>query len=356
MKICLFARTGYAASVVLLLLVCVFPMPACAGSTGPLRWGSVATVKAGGAGWGRMTRLGDGDWLAVYTVFPADAPTRLQVARSNDNARTWSTIATVAEPGRDLDNGNLIQLPNGDVLLALRSLVKGRSYRLVVYRSRDAGVTWNYLSTIDSNEDPGGRTDRGLWEPSFNLLADGTLSVLYANEKHAPEYSQIVSQRISVDGGATWGHEIWAVYQKGGGSARPGMPVMTSMGNGKYIVVFEVCGQVHDCDVAYQISSDGMSWPGGLGTHIDHQRCGPYVLSTTDGRLLVTSCRNEISYSDDYGSTWLKNEPAAWPIGFRYSWPALYQTGKNEIAVMNVTAGGAIQIRFGTLAPAVNAP
>src|SRR5699024_4156616 len=73
--------------------------------------------------------------------------------------------------------------------------------------------------------------------------------------------------------------------------------------------------------------------------------------STTDGRLIMTSCQNEISYSNDYGATWLKNDPAAWPIGFKYSWPAIYQTGPNEVAVMNVTSGGAIQIKFGTLAP-----
>jgi hypothetical protein len=296
-----------------------------------------------------MTKLADGDWLAVYTVFPDDAPSRLRIARGRDKARTWETVATVATTGRNLDNGELIQLPNGDVLLAMRSIVKKTSYRLPVYRSRDGGVTWKYLSTIDRNETASGHTDRGLWEPSFNLLDNGSLSVLYANEKHAPGYSQIISQRLSTDGGATWSDETWAIYQPGGGAARPGMPVMARMENGRYMMVYEVCGFGPDCDVAYQVSSDGETWAGGLGPYIRHQRCGPYILSTTGGRLIVTSCQNAISVSEDNGKTWFQNKPA-WSLGFKYSWPAIYQTGPREIAVVNGTSDGAIKIRFGALA------
>lgn len=324
-----------------------------AGPAGPLTWHSTTTLKASNASWGRMTRLANGDWLAVYTVFPSGAPSILEIARSTDNARTWTVVSTISEPGRKLDNGELLQLPNGDVLATMRSLIDGQSYRLPVYRSTGNGVTWTYLSNIDSNENPGGRTDRGLWEPVFNILPDGSLSVLYANEKHAsgsPSYSQVISQRISTDNGATWGPETWAVSQPGGGSARPGMPVMTRMGDGRFILVFEICGLGLHCDVAYLISQDGVTWPSGLGTGIRYQRCGPFILSTHDGRLIITSCQNEVSYSNDYGATWLKNDPAAWPIGFAHSWPAVYQTGPNEIAVMNVLSGGAIQIRFGTLA------
>lgn len=323
-----------------------------AGPAGPLTWTSTATVKASNAGWGRMTKLSNGDWLAVYTLFPAGAPTQLEIARSTDNARTWSVVTTVAESGRNLDNGELLQLPNGTVLLTMRSIINGQSYRLPVYQSTNNGASFTYLSNIDSNENPGGLTNRGLWEPVFNVLPNGSLSVMYANEKHAsgtPYYSQVISQKISTDNGATWGPESWAVSEPGGGNARPGMAVMTRMKNGKFLLVFEICGLGPDCDVAYHVSDDGVTWPSGLGTGIRYQRCGPYVLSTDDGRLIVTSCQNEVSYSNDYGATWLKNDPAAWPIGFSYSWPALYRTGPNEDAVMNVTSGGAIQIKFGTL-------
>lgn len=328
-----------------------------ASPAGPLTWTSTATVKASNAGWGRMAKLANGDWLAVYTLFPAGQPTILEIARSTDNARTWSALTTVSEAGRNVDNGNLFQLPNGTVLLTMRSIVDAQSYRLTVHQSTNNGASFSYLSLIDANESPGGLTNRGLWEPVFNLLPNGSLSVLYANEKFAassPAYNQVISQKISTTNGASWGAETWAVSETGGGNARPGMPVMTRMGDGRFMLVFEICGLGPNCDVSYQISSDGTTWPSGLGTAIRWQRCGPYVLAATDGRLVITSCQNEVSYSNDYGATWLKNEPAAWPIGFSYSWPAIYQTGTNEIGVMNVTSGGAIQIKFGTLASPTN--
>jgi len=340
-----------------LALALTFASSASAGPAGPLTWNSTATVKASNAGWGRMTKLSNGQWLAVYTLFPAGVPTQLQIARSTDNARTWSVVTTVIESGRNIDNGELLQLPNGTVLLTMRSIVNGQSYRLPVYRSTDNGASWTYLSNIDSNENPGGAINRGLWEPVFNVLPNGSLSVMYANEKHAsgsPSYNQVISQRISTSNAATWGPESWAVSEPGGGNARPGMAVMTRMANGRFLLVFEICGLGPNCDVAYHVSDDGTTWPSGLGTGIRYQRCGPYVLSTTDGRLVVTSCQNEVSYSNDYGATWLKNDPAAWPIGFSFSWPALYQTGPNEVAGMNVTGGGAVQIKFGTLAPPPN--
>lgn len=334
-----------------LLLACMASAVAAA-PVGPVQWGATSTVKSGGAAWGRMARLANGDWLAVYTLFTEGAPSRLEIARSHDGARTWAVVGGLARAGRDLDNGELLQLGNGTVLLAMRSVVEGKSYRLPLYRSTDEGAHWRYLSTIDRNESPGGRKDRGVWEPALHILPDGTVSVLYANEKHAvdtPAYNQVISQRLSRDNGASWSAETVAVSETGGGAARPGMPVMARLPHAGYVLAFEICGRGPDCDVSYQRSADGTTWLPGLGTPVAHQRCGPSILATSGGRLLLTSCQNEVSYSDDGGTHWSKAEPA-WPTGFRYSWPALYQTGPHEVAIMNGGNDGAIQIRFGTLA------
>ncbi len=341
----------------LLLAAWAVPAMAAAAPAGPVTWQDTVTVTEAGASWGRMTALGDGHWLMVYTVFPEHAPSRLEIVRSDDHARSWAVVTQVAESGRDLDNGELVRLDDGTLLLAMRSVVDGRSYRLPVYRSVDGGTHWSHLSDIDANENPGGRTDRGLWEPTFNVLGDGSLSVLYADETLAdgsPSYNQVVSQRVSTDGGTTWGPVAHVVKETGGGDARPGMPVMTRMADGRYILAFEVCGAGPDCDVAYQISGDGRHWPDGLGTGIPDQRCGPSIVSTRDGLLLITSCQNEVSYSDDGGASWMTNDPAAWPIGFKHSWPAIYQTGPDEVAVVNGGDDGALKIRFGRLPPGVN--
>jgi hypothetical protein len=320
-----------------------------------------------------MTQLASGDWIIVYTIYDnngythdANGGTKLQVARSTDNARSWTVLSTISDPGRDLDNGQIIQLANGDLLLACRSVRWQESYRLYVYKSTNAGATWSYYSTIDQNNGtPGslGNPDKGVYEPHFGLLADGRLAVFYANEKHvteSPSYSQIISEKISGDGGATWGSEIWVAWDPANSGARPGMPVWTKMNNGRYILVFELCGS-DGCNVHYKTSSDAVSWTSGIGTAIPNQNGGPYIVSLRDGRLAVTSNTNQLSFSNDYGSTWYTNQNAPWNGGFpAYLWSSLYQTGPNEIAALtsvprgtggqNNVNGHNIQIKFGSLA------
>jgi hypothetical protein len=317
---------------------------------GPVdNWENPIVAGPNGA-YGRMVKLANGNWLMVYTIFPSGQPSQLQFRKSSDNARTWQDVSVIAESGRKVDNGQLVQLSNGTILASMRSLIDGSSYRLNVYKSTNNGVNWQFLSTIDANENPGGRGDRGVWEPHLIQLANGDVAAFYANEKHAtesPSYSQIISERISTDGGATWGNEIWVASQPGGGSLRPGMPVIDQMTNGQYIIVFENVN-LPNSEIHYKTSGDARTWASGLGTRIPEQGCGPFVRSLSDGRLIVSSCYNNFSYSNDYGQTWLKNIPAPYP-GYGENWVSLYQTSTNEVAVMNGGNGGVL-IRFATLA------
>ena len=192
---------------------------------------------------------------------------------------------------------------------------------------------------VDSNEGaPGTLKKRGLWEPHFYHLADGRLAVAYANEKHAsetPSFSQTCSLKISASQGADWGAEIILADQPGGGALRPGMPVVARMGNGHYIAVYEVVG-LGDADVCFKISKDGEHWAPGLGERIDWHHAGPWVTTLSDGRLLLTSCANTVSCSDDEGRTWHGAGVPPWPVGGgkKFTWPAIYQTAENEVAVM----------------------
>jgi len=343
----------------LLALLTVLALPLCgraapaASPPNPFLWGASHVADAG---WGRMIRLADGRWLAVGTLYPSKTTHVLQLKLSRDNARTWTTLSTVAEEGRQMDNGELIQLADGTILLTGRSIIDKQSYHLPVYQSKDGGAHWAFLSQIDTNDAvvQNNVPSQGLWEPHFFKLAAGYLAVAYATEKHvlgtpaySQTYSQICAERVSGDGGKTWGPESVLVSQPGGGSLRPGMPVVTQMQDGRYIEVSEIVGRGH-ADVYCKLSPDGLIWPPGLGTAIPDHHAGPWVASLTDGRLVVTSCANQISYSDDCGTTWTRAAPA-WDIGFVLSWPAIYQTGPNEIAVMNTYRG--INIRFGAYQP-----
>ena len=301
-----------------------------------ITWGDKVNVARGG--WGRMIHLSGGDWLCVSTTFNKTNST-LQLQLAGNSARVWTPISEVREGVRFMDNGELIQLADGSILLTCRSLVEGESYRFPVFSSKDGGRSWAYLSTIDSNEGaPGTLKKRGLWEPHFYHLADGRLAVAYANEKHAsetPSFSQTCSLKISASQGADWGAEIILADQPGGGALRPGMPVVARMGNGHYIAVYEVVG-LGDADVCFKISKDGEHWAPGLGERIDGHHAGPWVTTLSDGRLLLTSCANTVSCSDDEGRTWHGAGVPPWPVGGgkKFTWPAIYQTAENEVAVM----------------------
>jgi hypothetical protein len=344
----------------MVLLIVLVGYSAClrsalADPSGPFVWGETTHVAA--AGWGRMIRLNDDRWLCVVNLFPK--PHSLwQLRISDDGARTWTPLTTVTEAGRDLDNGELLQRPDGDLLLTGRSVVGHRdpsvdpSYHLPVYHSADGGKTWAFLSQIDTSE-PGpyrpGQLSVGLWEPHLFLLPDGRVACAYANEKHAvekPSYSQVVSERVSPDGGRTWGHEITLAAQIGGGGQRPGMPVLARMKDGRFCAVYEVVG-VGDADVYFKTSRDGVTWPPGVGVCIPGQHAGPWVTALSDGRLVVTSCENQISVSDDLGATWRITTPPAWPLGHINTWPAIYQTAPDRIAVMKSYRG--VDLRWGQL-------
>ena len=313
------------------------------------KWAGTNFVTRGG--WGRMIHLADTNWLSVNTRFGRGGSS-LEIRITTNAFHSWTKLSEIAETGRLLDNGELIQLPGGEILLTGRSLIEGQSYRLPVYRSADGGRSWTAISNIDANEGrPGSLRERGLWEPKFFPLPDGRLAVAYANEKHAsdkPAFSQICSERISSDGGKTWGEEITLAAEPGGGKLRPGMPVVTRMSNGKFVAVYEIVG-AGDADVFSKISADGEHWPAGLGKRVAGQHAGPWVTALADGELLLTSCANRMSCSRDGGATWNFVEPPAWDFGSGkvFTWPAIYEIATNQIAVM--VSRSSVQLRFGSM-------
>lgn len=337
-------RSGLKAWAVLLLFALPL-VPVTVPAAEPVNWATTANVASGG--WGRMTALGNGNWLAVSTVYPTGTNSYLSILVSSNACRSWAQISQVRQPGRTLDNGEIMVLPNGNVLLTMRSLVSNTSFLLPVFVSTDQGRTWSYLSNIDSSNGPG-----GLWEPDFVQLANGQLAVFYSNETH-PGYSQIISEKVSSDSGTNWGPEIWPDYQAGGGSLRPGMPQSVRMSNGVYMMVAEVVN-IGNADVYYKTSPDGVTWSTNLGVHIPCQHAGPFVAASADGQVFVTSCENQVSFSRDFGASWQRMQIPPWNLGFKFSWPALYNTASNELSALVVASG--INLRFGNLIPPVPWP
>ncbi len=324
--------------------------PQAAAATDPIAWGATVTLEGEHpASWARMVWLDDGEWLAAYAVFGEPDGTVIHVKRSVDDMRSWALVTRIAEPGRQLDNAFLVRLADGDVLLAMRSLVAKRSYRVQVYRSRDGGKSFRFLSVIDANERPRGSESVGVWEPFVHQLPDGRVVALYANEKRSvarPAYSQVISQRVSRDGGRTWGRERPVVAEAGGGRDRPGEPNVVRVKDGTYVMFYEVCGS-EDCTGHLSTSRDGTSWSPISRATIPGVYQNPQGLALPDGTLVVTSNSAGVVVSRDRGATWQSNAPA-----FDSSaWGALYQTGPNEVALVTGTGEKPrrLVIRFGTV-------
>lgn len=297
-------------------------------------------VDMGHGAWGRLAHLGGAQWLMVVTRFSPHEPSRLELLRSINGGRDWSALTELREPGRQFDNGHLLRLPEGTLLLTGRSLIEGESYHLPVYVSRDGGRAWRRLSLIAAIEGETARQKRGLWEPFLFRLPDGRVSVIYSDEGH-DGYSQVLSQKTSPDGGVSWGEVRRIVEESGGGRLRPGMGVVSRLPDGQFLLVYEVVGlgrgRVHA-----KTSAEGEQWPPGLGSPIAGHEAAPYVVTLSDGRLLLTSCQNTLSLSRDAGRSWEAVGREPWPVEFRYTWPALYEVGPGE--VLAVRSEGAVRL------------
>jgi hypothetical protein len=341
--------------VLLVVVACLF-VCSRAFASDPFVWKETARLADGG--WVRMVRLHNGLWLSVKTV-GADPNTFFQIQISADNMHTWHSLGRLTDPGRNLDNGQLVQLPSGSILLSGRSVVDvhqpttGCSYHLPVYISSDLGSSWKLLSQVATSVDPPGHAEGlpsiGLWEPFLFLLPEGKLACAYSDETKSRDpdpYSQFIGERTSSDGGATWGPEVVVASQTGGGSERPGMPVVCRIKNGKYGVIFEVVGE-GKADVYFKTSANGVDWGQGIGSLVPGQHAGPYVVSLATGRLVATSCQNVYSYSDDYGATWRPCSTQPWPIGFMLSWPSIYQVDPKAVAAAGSEPEASV--RFGSI-------
>lgn len=322
---------------------------------GLIRWGDTVVVEPAISAWGRM--LPDAH-IFTYTLHPTNGAPTVQVARSDDGWRTYQAMASIpSPPGFIQEQSHLARLADGTLLMAVRKRKEDLTwFGLPVFRSTDDGRSWEEISSIDTNPHAGGQFDRGLWEPYLLVLPDGRVTAFYASEMHAsdpPWYSQTISQRISDDGGVTWGQEILAAARAG--TARPGMPGVARLTDGRFILVFEACS-VDNCNVHVKTSEDGVTWSDDLGIALPEQRSGPFVAALSTGQVLVTSaCSNQISISSDGGQSWRLNDTPAWAVECAagdpqpaWTWPAIYETGEREIVVV-ANVDRKVQLRFGSL-------
>ena len=272
------------------------------GTVLPYTTGTRITADApvnGGTRYGRIIRLQNsgsvnGTLIATFESWPND----FRFYKSTDDGLTWAQISAPilssaagwvmkVEPDLYELPAAMGNLPAGTILCAGNSVIPGggNNHRMEIWYSLDHGVTWQYRGVADQS------TNQGLWEPRLGSTRSGQLACYYSDERFAASgYNQLLGERISPDGGLTWGAEIYACAIADG-VKRPGMAVTARLPNGQYVMSYEGVGFGGWSQVYIKFSSDGINWgsgPADLGTPV--QTAGgayvgacPYILWSPAG-------------------------------------------------------------------------
>lgn len=249
----------------------------------------------------RMIRLeangsSNGRLIASFDIIGAG-----RIYESTDDGVSWSQIATITENGyANTCCSELYEVPQNLASTSAGTLFWAVSAHdgtppanraIKIYKSTDQGNTWSYFSTPVTGS-------TGLWEAEFVIDDNGQLVMYYASEEHKGSgYNQLIAHKISTDGGATWGSETIDIGIADN-DQRPGMPTVSKLPNGDYVMVYEICGPTYNCDAFIRTSSDGVNWGsitnvGTLiesvsGNHFSHAPTVTWIDNgTTNGELLV---------------------------------------------------------------------
>ncbi|MFI6096686.1 hypothetical protein ACIA8G_14080 [Lentzea sp. NPDC051213] len=152
-------------------------------------------------------------------------------------------------------------MPAGTVLWSGTVGLRAEIMRARIWRSFDAGETWEYLSECATADNLA-----GLWEPELSVDARGRLNCYFSDES-LKGHSQYIGRTHSTDG-VRWSakEKIVAVQP---GWYRPGMPHVKKLPTGEYYLSYEMCGPPKTfCEAVRRISKDGVDWgdPAAYGT------------------------------------------------------------------------------------------
>ena len=216
----------------------------------------------------------NGMLLATFDHSTIKEPPVVPVWCSRDHGVTWEPYSQI----EDTQNGFGIRfqphiyelpqacadLPAGTIVMCGNSVpLSFASTELSFYVSLDHGKTWQFRSSVVKGGKPIEQNFAELgpvWEPCIYLDPKGNIVVAFTDERpHTdPRFNQTLALTVSEDGGKTWGEVIYTVTIPDR-AMRPGMPVVARMGNGKYIMVYEIV-VCPCCDIYYKLSDDGIDW------------------------------------------------------------------------------------------------
>jgi hypothetical protein len=263
-------------------------------TTSTANYTRIITLHHNGSANGTMLATFEDNVTGTEGVFP--------IYRSTNNGTTWTFVTNVTDTHYGYGNRQepalyelpeqVGSLPAGTILLAGNVEPQNQSStNLVLYVSTDQGSTWSYQSTIDTggpavycpypvpattSECPDGESS-AVWEPALTVDSSGNLVVFYSDEREKEGCTppdcilQAVVERISTDGGLTWGSESNVVADPDN-DHRPGMFSVTQLPNGTYFAVYEVVsGAGSTVPIYSRTSTNGDDWgtASDLGTELE---------------------------------------------------------------------------------------
>lgn len=155
------------------------------------------------------------------------------------------------------------QLKKGDILLVATSLDGSAEtfYTTVInlYISKDVGVTWNFLSEVtrSRNKANSDGNENGCWEGNLFVNGEGQLACMFADETDHKNHAQRIAMKTTADG-TTWS-ELIEVVALDSPTQRPGMPCVTKIKDGKYLLTIEMVGE-NGVPIYWKTSNDGIDW------------------------------------------------------------------------------------------------
>ena len=227
-----------------------------------------------GASYSRMIRLqhngaANGTLLATFEDFDLGA---MGIWQSNNDGVTWTTSPITTIPDTADGAGwyfefepDLLELPQavgslsaGTILLAGDTWQASTgTHDILLYKSTNQGQSWQFVNYIDTDPND---TNGGIWEPELLITSSGNLACLYSDERQSPQgYNQLLAERVSPDGGQTWGAESYVVAIQDG-TQRPGMAVCVKLPNNQYVMSFEAVNSGTSSQCHIKFSTDGVNW------------------------------------------------------------------------------------------------
>ena len=226
--------------------------------------------------------LADGALVVNYFQYDFDARSTvrngLRVVHSFDGGETWGDPVGVGTGSFVATSAPIIQLPNGELLLAYYGSHEGGRYATAyVTRSEDGGQWWLGETAIAA-----GPTDkRPFQEPNLLLLENGDILATIRSDGSTP----IIHTSVSEDQGRTWTEPQPAF--KGSGT-----PSVARLHSGGIVMIYRAKIGRNFGLPALRVSGDGgATWTADLGETVIDRKDGDMMyasaLQMPDGSIAV---------------------------------------------------------------------